>query len=87
MSKRLFGIPHYYYRLRSILKGALTRSAMDDTLNQWPTLVGCCEGGDLQISNVLAEKAIRPFALGRKSVAVCGHLTGRRCQCNVLLPG
>jgi hypothetical protein len=40
---------------------------MDYTLNQWPTLVGYCERGDLQISNVLAENAIRPFALGRKA--------------------
>jgi len=42
----------------------MTRKAMDYTLNQWPTLIGYCERGDLQISNVLAENAIRPFALG-----------------------
>ena len=50
-----------------VAKGTLTRTAMDYTLNQWPTLVGYCERGDLQISNVLAENAIRPFALGRRS--------------------
>jgi hypothetical protein len=51
-----------------VAKGTLTRTAMDYTLNQWPTLVGYCERGDLQISNVvLAENAIRPFALGRKA--------------------
>jgi len=48
-----------------VAKGSLTRKAMDYTLNQWSTLVGYCERGDLQISNVLAENAIRPFALGR----------------------
>ncbi|EAZ97089.1 ISPpu15, transposase [Marinobacter sp. ELB17] len=48
-----------------VAKGTLTRTAMDYTLNQWPTLVGYCERGDLQISNVLAENAIRPFAVGR----------------------
>jgi hypothetical protein len=48
-----------------VAKGTLTRTAMDYTLNQWSTLVGYCERGDLQISNVLAENAIRPFALGR----------------------
>ena len=48
-----------------VAKGTLTRTAMAYTLNQWPTLVGYCERGDLQISNVLAENAIRPFALGR----------------------
>jgi hypothetical protein len=50
-----------------VAKGTMTRTAMDYTLNQWPTLIGCCERGDLQISNVLAEHAIRPFALGRKA--------------------
>ena len=48
-----------------VAKGTMTRKAMDYTLNQWPTLVGYCERGDLQISNVLAENSIRPFALGR----------------------
>ncbi len=35
----------------------LTRKAMDYTLNQWDTLTGYCERGDLHISNVLAETA------------------------------
>jgi transposase len=30
-----------------VAKGTLTRTAMDYTLNQWPTLVGYCERGDL----------------------------------------
>jgi transposase len=50
-----------------VMKGGLTRKAMDYTLNQWPTLTGYCERGDLHISNVLAENAIRPFAVGRKA--------------------
>ena len=50
-----------------VLKGSLTRKAMDYTLNQWASLIGYCERGDLQISNVLAENAIRPFAVGRKA--------------------
>jgi hypothetical protein len=40
---------------------------MDYTLNQWDTLIGYCERGDLQISNAGAENAIRPFAVGRKA--------------------
>jgi len=47
------------------MKGSLTRKAMDYTLNQWDTLIDYCERGDLQISNVLAENAIRPFAIGK----------------------
>lgn len=50
-----------------VLKGSQTRQAMDYTLNQWPELIGYCERGDLQISNALAENAIRPFATGRKA--------------------
>lgn len=50
-----------------VMKGSLTRIAMDYALNQWPYLVGYCKRGDLQISNVLAENAIRPFALGRRA--------------------
>jgi hypothetical protein len=44
-----------------------TRKAMEYTLNQWTWLVGYCDRGDLQISNILAENAIRPFAIGRKA--------------------
>ena len=50
-----------------VMKGLLTRKAMDYTLNQWDYLVGYCERGDLNISNAGAENAIRPFALGRKA--------------------
>lgn len=51
----------------TVMKGSLTRKAMEYALNQWPYLVGYCERGDLHISNVLAENAIRPFAVGRKA--------------------
>lgn len=50
-----------------VMKGMLTRKAIDYTLNQWDTLIGYCERGDLKISNAGAENAIRPFALGRKA--------------------
>ncbi len=36
-------------------------------LNQWEYLVGYCDDGKLQISNALAENAIRPFATGRRA--------------------
>lgn len=53
--------------LSKVLKGSLTRKAMDYALNQWEYLIGYCERGDLKISNAGAENAIRPFALGRKA--------------------
>mgnify|MGYP005998211461 CR=1 FL=1 len=51
----------------TVLKGSLTRDAMDYALNQWPTLITYCENGHLRISNILAENAIRPFVIGRKA--------------------
>lgn len=63
-----------------VAKGTLTRTAMDYTMNQWPTLVGYCERGDLQISNVLAKNAIRPFALGRKAWLFADTSQGARAS-------
>jgi transposase len=63
-----------------VAKGTMTRTAMDYTLNQWPTLIGYCERGDLHISNVLAENAIRPFALGRKAWLFADTSRGARAS-------
>jgi len=63
-----------------VMKGSLTRTAMEYTLNQWPCLVGYCERGDLQISNVLAENAIRPFAVGRKAWLFADTAQGARAS-------
>lgn len=41
-----------------VMKGSLTRLAMEYTLNQWDFLIGYCTRGDLHISNVLAENAL-----------------------------
>lgn len=45
----------------------LTRTAINYLINQRDRLVRYCEHGQLRISNVLAENAIRPFALGRRA--------------------
>lgn len=63
-----------------VLKGSLTRNAMEYTLNQWDYLVGYCERGDLNISNALAENAIRPFALGRKAWLFADTSSGARAS-------
>jgi len=44
-----------------------TGKAIRYTLNQWDKLIRYCEHGALNISNVLAENAIRPFVVGRKA--------------------
>jgi transposase len=42
--------------------------------------VGYCDRGDLQISNILAENAIRPFAIGRKAWLFSDTLRGARAS-------
>lgn len=63
-----------------VLKGSLTRTAMDYTLNQWEYLIGYCKRGDLKISNAGAENAIRPFALGRKAWLFADTSQGARAS-------
>lgn len=63
-----------------MLKGSLTRKAIDYTLSQWPYLLGYCERGDLRISNVLAENAIRPFAVGREAWLFADTAQGARAS-------
>ena len=48
-------------------KDSLTGKAMTYLGNQWDKLMVYCSNGELNISNILAEKAIRPFVMGRKA--------------------
>lgn len=43
-------------------------------------LTGYCERGDLHISNVLAENAIQPFAVGRKAWLFADTSQGARAS-------
>jgi len=52
---------------RRVPKDSLTWIAINYALNQWNLLIGYCEDGHLNISNALAENAIRPFAVGRRN--------------------
>ena len=63
-----------------LVKGGKTRDAVDYTLNQWPKLIRYCEHGDLNISNILAENAIRPLAVGRKAWLFCDTPAGARAS-------
>ncbi|MEZ9329694.1 transposase [Vibrio breoganii] len=45
----------------------LTGKAVSYMLNQWSKLVAYCDSGELRISNIMAENAIRPFAVGRRA--------------------
>lgn len=48
-------------------KDSLTGKAMTYLSNQWEKLTVYCSNGELNISNILAENAIRPFVIGRKA--------------------
>jgi len=48
-------------------KDSLTGKAMTYLHNQWGKLTVYCTNGQLRISNILAENAIRPFAVGRRA--------------------
>lgn len=50
-----------------IPKDSLTGKAMTYLNNQWNKLIVYCTNGELNISNILAENAIRPFVIGRKA--------------------
>lgn len=47
--------------------GSLTWTAINYTLNQWDKLIRYCEHGEIPISNILAENAIRPLCIGRRN--------------------
>ena len=48
-------------------KDGLTGKAMTYLSNQWGKLMVYCSNGEMNISNILAENAIRPFVIGRKA--------------------
>jgi transposase len=63
-----------------LVKGGLTREAMDYALNQWPKLIRYCDHGQLRLSNILAENAIRPFVVGRKAWLFADTPAGARAS-------
>jgi len=48
-------------------KDSLTSKAFTYLDRQWPKLIRYCDDGQLNISNIRAENAIRPFVIGRKA--------------------
>jgi transposase len=52
---------------QKVPKDGLTGQAMTYLANQWDKLTIYCTNGELNISNILAENAIRPFVIGRKA--------------------
>ena len=57
---------------------SLTGKAIRYTLGQWSKLIVYCEHGQLNISNILAENAIRPYVIGRKAFLFCNTPDGAK---------
>ena len=53
--------------ISKVPRGSKIHTAIQYTLNQWPKLISYCDDDRLNISNALAENAIRPFVIGRKA--------------------
>ena len=52
---------------QTVLPKSTLGKAIQYTLKQWPRLIRYCEHGLLDIDNNANERAIRPFATGRKN--------------------
>ena len=53
-------------------------TAVRYALNNWAALTRYCEDGELAIDNNLAERAVKPCAIGRKNWLFCGNDNGGR---------
>ena len=59
-------------KARSLPKSRLMK-AVNYTLNQWDALVAYTTNGDCAIDNNTAERAVKPFAIGRKTGCSSGR--------------
>ncbi|WP_445428834.1 IS66 family transposase [Alishewanella sp. HL-SH05] len=59
----------------SLLSKAITYS-----LNQWPKLIGYLEDGRLNIDNNRAERAVKPFVIGRKAWLFANTTSGAKAS-------
>ncbi len=67
---------------KKVYWGAITYS-----LNQWPKLMRYLDDGDLNIDNNRAERAIKPFVIGRKAWLFCQYQVGCTGQCRIVQLG
>ncbi len=53
-----------------------TTKAIQYALNRWPALIYYCSGGRAEIDNLIAERALRGVALGRRNYLFAGADSG-----------
>ena len=63
-------------KLATLSKKSDLAQAIRYSLNQWDALVLYCEEGRAEISNALAENALRCVSLGRKNFLFAGSDSG-----------
>ena len=67
---------------KKITDGSATAKALDYSLRRWSALTRFLDDGQLPIDNNWIENQIRPIAIGRKKLVICGLPAGRpACGC------
>lgn len=69
--------------LPNILPRSTIGKALTYLNNQWDRLVRYCKGGDYPIDNNAAERAIRPFTIGRKNWLFSKSQAGAKASANL----
>jgi transposase len=71
----------------SLMQGTLPSGKLGEALvylrNQWPKLIRYVEDGQVAIDTNLAERAIRPFALGRRNWLFADTVSGARASAHM----
>ena len=67
---------------KKITDGSATAKELDYSLRRWSALTRFLDDGQLPIDNNWIENKIRPIAIGRKKLVICGLPAGRpACGC------
>ena len=62
--------------IRQVLPKSAIGKAIQYSLNQWHKLSGYIKSGDINVDNNRAERAIKPFVIGRKNWMFCNTASG-----------
>nr|WP_287413353.1 IS66 family transposase [Pseudodesulfovibrio sp.] len=62
--------------IQQVLPKSAIGKAIQYTLNQWSKLTGYIKSGETNIDNNRAERAIKPFVIGRKNWMFCNTASG-----------
>jgi len=62
--------------IQQVLPKSAVGKAIQYSLNQWEKLSGYIKSGDINIDNNRAERAIKPFVIGRKNWMFCNAASG-----------